>query len=114
MRVWFKDNKLYERIGDRFKVISSRDSRLVYLVPHPAHCSSNETNGYPAMLGKTCTSHGNKSDCKNLIALCGSCNLKPETEEYFEEVKCIDKPDQICLNNYFVTTCTAGGVYDLH
>ncbi|WP_459806262.1 hypothetical protein, partial [Herbidospora sp. RD11066] len=38
VQVWFRDNKLHERIGDQFKPISSEDRRLVYLDPTPVLC----------------------------------------------------------------------------
>jgi len=119
VRVWFVDNKLYQRIGNQFKAISSEDTALVYLDSSPDFCVRNDTMGFRGMLGMTCTSDDATNDnCKSFINLCRSCKLRPETVEHYKQVKCECKfvwccevkCTKTCPAKYFVTTCNSNTV----
>jgi len=115
VRVWFVDNKLYERIGDQFRVISNNDTRLVYLDPFfPDFCVRNDTMGFRGMQGMTFTS----DDVNNwvyFIKLCILCKLRPETVEYYKHFECKSKfhycyhlkCPKTCREKYSVTTCNS-------
>jgi len=114
VRVWFVDNKLYEPIGNQFKVILSEDTRLVYLDPFPDYCVRNGTMGFPGMLGMTCSSDdATNSNCRSFVNLCRSCKLKPKTVEHYKQVECKYKfvrccnCKKMCPRRYFVTTCNS-------
>ena len=116
VQVEAKDNKLYERVGDQLRPISSEDSRLVYLDPYPKICARNDRVGTPGMLGRTCrlNSTTNDRDCKLFIAMCNYCNLKHTTAVKYEQYECncvfhwcCQVKCKTCTRPTLETTCVA-------
>jgi len=116
VQVWFIDNKLQERVGNRFQPVTNyKRSRLVYLNPSPDPCERNDTLGYPGMLGRSCRSDVAKDKCELFSLLCKQgCNLRVEKVQRYKKVPCNCRfifccrvECKECDEKYFEITCKA-------
>ena len=109
--VSFINNKLQSLDNNnRYRLVTRKDNKLVYLNSSPDYCVRNVTAGSPGMLGRTC-----RSDVvftKECRSPCSSCNLRPQIVEHFKQVKCRCElmwccivKCQICTEKYLLTTC---------
>ena len=112
--MWFVDNKLQERVDNRFQAVSSKDRRLVYLDSSPDSCVRNDTLGYPGMLGRSCRNDVTKDECKFFIDFCNSCNLRVEKVERYKPFDCRCKfvwccyvKCEECMGKYSEITCNS-------
>ena len=110
--VTFTNSKLQQRDNNnRYRPVTKKDKKLVYLDSSPDYCVRNTTAGSPGMLGRTCSSDIVPTEgCRSL---CNSCNLRYRTVEQYKQVKCRCKfvwcctvKCKLCNVKYSLTTCT--------